>query len=758
MKKALLIMLFFTVKVIGQQTCSTSQLVTAGTYSVNSIDGTDIPLPVCASGGGGATNGKWYKYIPTNDYTVTVTTDFPSNGNVDNRVHIYNGDCGSLNCIAGDDDSGAGYLCLVSFQVVQGSAYYIAFDNKWSSNGFTFELIETPAAVFDTTYVNFMPEFISTISGSYKIAVSDMNGDFLDDIITVSDNNVQIHYQSNSGVFSAVNYTTSTVPNMPSWSMAIADINKDGYNDLLYGGGSGVSFLKSNGNGTGYLHTTTLDYVFSQRSNFIDINNDGNLDAFVCHDVAPNVFYLNDGNGNLTFQQGGIGDHPNGGNYGSIWVDYNNDGLSDLFIAKCRGGQNTAKINELHRNNGNGTFTNVSQEANLSDSVQTWSSAWNDFDNDGDMDLVVGASSFTDGGHKVMKNNGDGTFTNVTVGSGWDVFTGLSIEYVSYDFNNDGFADVFTNDYIMYNNGDFTFTPIQVPMDVAAVGDLNNDGFLDVQVGNNIYYSSGNSNNWIKINLEGVQSNINGIGARVEVYGSWGKQIRDVQSGIGFRHMGTLNVHFGIGPASTIDSIIVRWPSGQIDLICFPLINTNIFIKEGNGTLPISNFIVSSNTINAGESVSISDLTINCPNYWVYTITPSAGWEFINGSAISSQNPQIQFNNSGIYTVTQTAANSNGPSLSSHAEIINVLPTAGTDESNIIGLTIHPNPTSEKLNIDLTSEFKMKEIKILSSLGTIIQVLEPAKTIDVSTLNTGIYYIEICSIDHEMARLKFIKD
>ena len=119
MKKALIIMLFFTVKVIGQQTCSTSQLVTAGTFSVDSIDGTDIPLPVCASGGGGATNGKWYKYIPTNDYTVTVTTDFPSNGNVDNRVHIYNGDCGSLNCIAGYDYSGAGYLCLVSFQVVQ---------------------------------------------------------------------------------------------------------------------------------------------------------------------------------------------------------------------------------------------------------------------------------------------------------------------------------------------------------------------------------------------------------------------------------------------------------------------------------------------------------------------------------------------------------------------------------------------------------------------------------------------------------------
>lgn len=758
MKKILLFSLLLTTKLVGQQTCSTSQLITAGTYTVNLIDGSEIPDPICASGGEGATKGKWYKYIPTDDFTVTVTTDFTVNGNVDNRVHIYNGNCGALNCIAGDDDSGAGYLCLVSFQVLQGSEYFVAFDDKWDANGFNFELIETPAVVFDTTYVNFIPEFISTISGSYKIAISDMNGDYLDDIVSVSNNNVQIHYQSTAGTFNAVNYTTPTIPNMPSWSMAIADFNKDGFNDLLYGGGNGVSFLKSNGNGTGYSHSTTPHYVFSQRSNFIDINNDGNLDAFVCHDVAPNVFYMNDGNGDLTFQQGGIGDHPNGGNYGSIWVDYNNDGFQDLFIAKCRGGENTAKINELHRNNGDGTFTDVSLEANLSDPVQTWSSAWNDFDNDGDMDVVVGASSFSDGGHKVMKNNGDGTFTNVTTGSGWDVFTGLSIEYVSYDFNNDGFPDVFTNDYIMYNNGDFTFTPIQVPMGVAAVGDLNNDGFLDVQVGNNIYFSSGNSNNWIRLNLEGVQSNKNGIGARVEVYGSWGKQIRDVQAGIGFRHMGTLNVQFGIGTADSIDSIIVKWPSGQVDLICSPTINTNVFIKEGIGSLPNSDFMVSSNTIDAGEFVSVSDLTTNCPINWEYTISPTIGWELINGTSVSSQNPQIQFNNTGTYTLSLSAANSNGQSLNLDSEVINVLSTIGIDELANNEISIYPNPTNEKLNISVTSKFQLKELKLFSSFGALVQISEPTKIIDVSSLSTGIYFIEFCSINNEVVRLKFIKD
>lgn len=94
----------------------------------------------------------------------------------------------------------------------------------------------------------------------------------------------------------------------------------------------------------------------------------------------------------------------------------------DMFIAKCRGGNVTHKINELWRNDKNpsdpnaNTFTNVAGDAgvNLADPIQTWSSAWADFDNDGDMDAYIGASSTADGGHKFMRNNGDGTFTDVT--------------------------------------------------------------------------------------------------------------------------------------------------------------------------------------------------------------------------------------------------------------------------------------------------------------------------------------------------------
>jgi hypothetical protein len=133
----------------------------------------------------------------------------------------------------------------------------------------------------------------------------------------------------------------------------------------------------------------------------------------------------------------------------------------------------------------------------MSDPLQTWSSAWNDYDNDGWMDALIGASSTEDGPHKLMRNNGDGTFDDITAGSGWDVFTPLNIEHISYDFDNDGFADVFGggND-IMFNNGDLTFSPSEYAMTNGPVGDLNNDGFLDIQNGNTIYYNDGNDNNY----------------------------------------------------------------------------------------------------------------------------------------------------------------------------------------------------------------------------------------------------------------------
>ena len=741
----------------AQQTCASSQIITSNTYGFPSISGTEVPPLVCSTGGTGATAANWYKYTPTQDFAVTITTDFVSNGNIDNRVQIYSGACGALVCVTGDDDSGTNALCVATFNATASTDYFIVFDNRWSSAGFMFQLIEDTIVVPNDSIVSWSAVSTSSISGT-SLGVVDMNGDFLDDIVSVTSTNIQIHQQNSNGTFTAVNYTTTPAQFTPSWSMAIGDFNADGYNDLLYGGGSGVTFMKSDGLGTGYTQISGSQYVFSQRSNFVDINNDGHLDAFVCHDVDPNVYYVNDGTGNLTFNQGGLGDHPDGGNYGSIWVDYNNDRLPDLFIAKCRGGAGTAKINELHKNNGDGTFTNVSVQANMADPIQTWSSAWNDFDNDGWMDAVVGASSTADGMHKFMHNNGDGTFSNITAGSGLEAYLGLSVEYASYDFNNDGFTDVFTPGTILYNNGNNTFTAHTIPMQAGAIGDLNNDGFIDVQNGTTTYFNSGNLNNWLTVTLEGTTSNLNGIGARVEIYGAWGKQIRDVRSGVGFRYMGTLNAHFGIGAETQIDSVRVLWPSGNNDVICTPDKNTVLHIIEN--TAPVATAIFSANTTNIDEfqSVEFTDASTPCPLAWNWSVNPTTGWIFSNGTTATSQNPTITFDTPGNYEVSLVASNSNGASVNQSTETIIVNSTAGITEINNSDISIYPNPANDIVNIKL-KQSKINAIKITSIIGTQIDanLNKSNNTIDLTHLNAGTYFLSVTTDNDDVITTRFIK-
>ncbi len=566
----------------SQDDCASAIAITEGIFTVDAIDGTEVPSPICAANGGGATAGEWYTYTAQENLGLTITTDLSQNQNqdpqADTRFHVYTGTCGDLVCRSGDDDAGTGFLSIAQFNVEAGTTYYIAFDNKWNSSGFDFQIIEGAVIAEPETIITFTSTGSET-DGTQR-ALVDMNGDYLDDIVSISTTNVNIRYQQTSGDFTTANIETTSAENSPSWSLSAGDIDGNGYNDLLYGGASGVTFMIANDTGTGFSQISGSEYVFSQRSNFVDINNDGHLDAFVCHDVEPNVYYINDGNGNLTFNQGGLGDTVNGGNYGSIWIDYDNDRDMDLFIAKCRGGNSGANINQLHENDGSGNFTEVSSAMNLADPVQTWSSAWGDFDNDGDMDAFIGASSFTNGGHKFMRND-ESTFTDVITGTGLENFEDTDIEYVTHDFDNNGYLDIYSGSgNFFFNNGDMTFTQQIVNFGAGPIGDLNNDGFLDILSGN-IYMNDGNDNNWLKITTEGVQSNWNGIGARIEIQSAMGSQMRDIRSGDGFRYMSSLNAHFGIGTDTEIESVTIYWPSGIVDTILNPTINETLFVQEG---------------------------------------------------------------------------------------------------------------------------------------------------------------------------------
>ena len=655
MKRIATLLLAFTgcCSLYAQQSCDEALSVTEGQYDVSFSDGSEVPQNCIDTAI--ATMGAWYSYTATEDHNIIISTNVEEVTNTDTRIMLYSGECGNLTCIDGDDDSGGNLTSYIIFSAMAGESFIFAFENNWNSDDFSFTLTEMPY-----NPPMFTPQAV-TVPGTYKYCVVDLNGDYLDDIVTAGDGFVGVLYQSPDGTFTSAQLTAPSTVFMPGWSMAAGDYDRNGYNDLLYGNGSGAAIMLADDEGTSFSEKIESDpgfFLFSQRTNFVDINNDGNLDAFICHDVQPNVYFINDGEGGYEFIQGGLGDYTEGGNYGSIWVDYDNDNDPDLFISKCRGGGSLAAMNELHRNDGDGVFTIVASvdtnESNMADMVLTWSSAWADYDNDGDMDALVGASSLANGGHKFMINNGDGTFTDGTEGSGYEDFGGVNNEHVGHDFDNDGFVDVFGGgNTIMMNNGDMTFTPYLIDLGHGPIGDLNNDGFLDIFYDNKIYFNNGNDNNWMKITLEGVDSNRNGIGARVEIHastGTWTQQIRDVRSGDGFRYMSSLNVHFGLGLTETVDQLVIKWPSGVVDIVNNPQINQTTHVTEGETVLGISD--VENNLFKlypnpAKDYIQIDAQNIEITRALIYTVNG----KIVNDSQITNNTISVKELAQGTYAV-----------------------------------------------------------------------------------------------------------
>ena len=434
----------------------------------------------------------------------------------------------------------------------------------------------------------------SNLIGNYpdysEVAV-DMNGDYLDDYVRVSGTGIGIDYQLPDHTFNSV-FISTPIQNVPDWSVAAGDIDGNGYNDLVLGNNSRVSFLFANEDGTAYTEIPKPDYIFSQRSTLADINNDGLLDAFICHDVDQSHPYRNQGGQNMVLDQTLIETIDRPGNYAAIWVDYDNDGDTDMYLTKCKGGSQPGdpdRDNAMYTNNGDGTYTENGLEIGMRDNAQSWSTVFEDFDNDGDFDAFIVNHDFQ---NRLMENDGTGMFTDVIDSSGINANDLGAWENQSGDFNNDGFIDIFSemSKELYLNNGDMTFIGQDLTFDEGGIGDFNNDGFLDVVNDGNLYINDGNANNWIKVGLEGVESNKNGIGARVKIVGDWGTQMREVRSGQGFSHMNSLLAHFGIGTNTTIETLIIEWPSGTVDIIQNPNINETIIVIEGSTTIGVDDF------------------------------------------------------------------------------------------------------------------------------------------------------------------------
>jgi len=347
---------------------------------------------------------------------------------------------------------------------------------------------------------------------------------------------------------------------------------------------------------------------------------------------GKNILYHNNGGGTFTDVSEASGILRANGTYGLgvLTADLDNDGWPDIYVA------NDSTSSVLYQNKRNGKFEDVAVEAGCALSPDGKPQAGmgiaaGDYDLDGNLDLVK--TNFAGDTPSLYHNLGGGNFEDVTFTAG----LGAHTQYLGwgcgfFDFDNDGWPDIFICNGHVYpeveqvkteagyaqrkllyrnlHNGRFADVSLEAGPGIsepsasrgAAFGDFDNDGDIDVIVNTVNDYpqllrcDSKLDHNWIKVRTVGTKSNRSGIGARLLCVtqppgeSKPHRQIDEVRSGGGYFSQNDLRVHFGLGNAEKVETLEIRWPSGQVDTLKGIKGNQLIYVKEGEGIVRTTQF------------------------------------------------------------------------------------------------------------------------------------------------------------------------
>jgi hypothetical protein len=333
----------------------------------------------------------------------------------------------------------------------------------------------------------------------------------------------------------------------------------------------------------------------------------------------PDVLYRNEGDGRFVdvTTAARVVDEGRYNGFAALFTDFDDDGDPDLFVA------DDSTPNMLYRNEGDGTFREIGRSAGVAYSSDGVAQAGmgadaGDFDGDGDLDIVV--TNFADDYNTLYRNDGQGFFTDATLTTG-DLYR-ASFPFVSWgvgflDYDNDADLDLFVANGHVYPQVDAAGIgsyrqPNQVfrndggqYLDVsrdlgaglrieavsrgASFGDYDRDGDIDVAIVNIdsrptlLRNDGGNRGHWLQVELEGDRSNRDGIGSRVWVEAAGKVQVGEVRAGGSFLSGSDLRLHFGLGAATRVARVVVRWPSGVRDTLRDVAADRLVVIGEGRG-------------------------------------------------------------------------------------------------------------------------------------------------------------------------------
>lgn len=456
------------------------------------------------------------------------------------------------------------------------------------------------------------------------LALGDYDGDGREDLYVSALNGGPNRLYRNLGNFlfeevstqAGVNYAGTS--KVSSW----ADIDNDGDADLYVGNRDELDLLYINqGDGT-FVEEGALRGIYNpfpaSSVLFADINRDGWLDLYLGNVNNPNKLYINNGGGYFTdhTQASGAGDQAVA--MGSVFFDFDLDGDDDLYLT------HDAQVPYiLFENMGDATFTNISADANVNYAGFGMGADVGDFNLDGYMDLYI--TNLYD--NVLYQNRGDGTFENVGEALGVND-PGMGWGNVWGDFDNDRLPDIYVvNDYyfspydnVLYRNtgtgfeiaseGDPCESPYAGYATVAA--DLNDDGRLDILLANSgapgvqlFQNTTSDVKHFISFHLEGVESNHDAIGAKIEVYTAAGIQYDQVIGNSGWAADNGRWIHFGLADQVVVDKIIIKWPSGVVEEIQNLNGDQKYRIREGEGVITAAKEITS--TIKSCQTILNDD-------------------------------------------------------------------------------------------------------------------------------------------------------